>query len=47
MKKKRMTPEQRAAWERYKRESDERLQELRDRIEYHRAKLAEERAAQA
>lgn len=41
-KRKKMTPEERAAWEaRY----EEGQRKLLERIEYHKAKLAEERAA--
>ena len=42
--KKRMTPEERAAWEAHFQESQRKLQE---RIDYHKTKLAEERRAAA
>jgi hypothetical protein len=43
-KRKKMTPEERAAWEA---RSEETLRKLQERIAYHEAKLAEERRAAA
>lgn len=41
---KKMTPEERAAWEA---RSEETLRKLQERIDYHKAKLEEERSAAA
>jgi hypothetical protein len=43
-KRRKMTPEERAAWEA---RSQETLRKLQERIAYHKAKLAEERRAAA
>ena len=44
-KRKKLTPEERAQWARAKERSEEVWRKLGERLAYHKAKLAEERAA--